>query len=284
LEKNRSIISLITSRFYLLPLLSMSLLLSMSAASGAENLTAEQVFFEADQRYTGDTSIADYSLTLVDRRGRERVRSLRMFSKEYDDNSKTLTQFDSPADIRGTSYLYFDWDDENLDDDSWLFLPSLQRVKRIATSDTSDSFLGSDFTFADINGFEYNWYDYHFISESDVIDGQDCWVVELVPKPEFKDKAEDATGYSKTQTWIRKDNFVHVRGEVNLIKGNRIKFFSSSEIEQDDGIWTIKRRQVVTTRNGRQEHASVLQIEDVSYNDELSDEMFTTEFMQRGLN
>jgi hypothetical protein len=261
----------------------LSLLLGVSSASGAENLTAAQVFFEADQRYTGDTSIADYSLTLVDRRGRERVRNLRMFTKEYDDNSKSLTQFESPADIRGTSYLNYDWDDENVDDDSWLYLPSLQRVKRIATSDTSDSFLGSDFTFADINGFEYNWYDYRFINESEVIDGQECWVVELIPKPEFKDKAEDATGYSQTQTWIRKDNFVHVRGQVSEIRGNRIKYFNSSEIEEIDGVWTVKRRQVITTRNGRQEHASVLQIEDVRYNEELSDDMFTTENLQRGL-
>jgi hypothetical protein len=257
--------------------------LTMTTAHSAAEMSAEEVIFEVDRRYDGDTAIVDYTLVLIDRRDRERTRNLRMYSKDYGLDTKTLSQFDSPADIRGTAYLNFDWEDEDSDDDSWLYLPSLQRVKRIASSDTSDSFLGSDFTFADINGLEIDWYNYSFINESEVIDGQECWVIEITPKPEFKKKAEDATGYTKSQTWIRKDNFLQVRGQAWELRGNRIKYFNSSEIEEIDGIWTVKRMQVVTTRNNRQEHASVLQVEDVSYNVDLSDDMFTTEFMQRGL-
>ncbi|MBL4820572.1 MAG: outer membrane lipoprotein-sorting protein [Gammaproteobacteria bacterium] len=253
------------------------------SSTQAEELNAEQVIKQADERYDGDTAIVDYTLVLIDRRDRQRSRKLRMYSKDYGKDSKTLSQFDSPADIRGTGYLNFDWDDADADDDSWLYLPSLQRVKRIASSDTSDSFLGSDFTYADINGLEIEWYDYTFISESEMVDGFECWVIEISPKPEFKKKAEEATGYSKTHTWIRKDNFLQVRGQAWVLRGNRIKYFNSSEIEEIDGIWTVKRLQVVTTRNDRQEHASVLQVEAVVYNTQLSDDVFTTEYMQRGL-
>ena len=115
------------------------------------------------------------------------------------------------------------------------------------------------------------------------MDGQDCWVIDIVAKPEVREKAEDATGYSRLRTWIRKDNFLQQRAQAWELRGNRIKYFNSSEIEQIDGIWTIKRMQVITTRNDRQEHASVLQVEDVSYNVELGDDIFTTESMQRGL-
>ena len=250
---------------------------------GAAELSAEAVIQQADRRYDGDTAVANYSLVLVDRRGRERTRNLRMYSKDYGLDTKTLSQFDFPADIRGTAYLNVDWDDPETDDDSWLYLPSLQRVKRIASSDTSDSFLGSDFTYGDINGLEVSWYNYSFINESEIIDGQECWVIEIVPKPEFKDKAEDSTGYSKRHTWISKDNFLQIRALAWELRGNRIKYFNSSDIEEIDGIWTIKRMQVVSTRNDRQEHASILQIEDISYNVDLSDNMFTTEYMQRGL-
>ena len=236
-----------------------------------------------DDRYAGDSAIAEYTMVLIDRRDRRRVRNLRIYSKDFGRDSKTLSYFESPADIRGTSYLNFDWDDPDRDDDSWLYLPSLQRVKRLSTGDRSDSFLGSDFTYADINGFEIDWYDYRFITESEMVDGQDCWVIEVTPKPEFRQRAEDETGYSKMQTWIRKDNFVQARGQVWELRGNRIKFFTSSEIEQIDGVWTVKRLQVVTTRNGRQEHASVLQLNDVQYNIDVPDELFTTEYMQRGL-
>jgi len=258
-------------------------LVTLPAFGQANELSAAEIIERHDNLYDGDTSVVDYRLILIDRRSRQRERNLRMYSKDYGEDARSLSQFDSPADIRGTAYLNYDWDDPDTDDDSWLYLPSLQRVKRIATSDTSDSFLGSDFTYADINGLETSWYDYSFFSESEVVDGQDCWVIDIVAKPEIRDKAEDATGYSQLRTWIRKDNFLQQRAQAWELRGNRIKYFNSSEIEQIDGIWTIKRMQVITTRNGRQEHASVLQVDDVSYNVELADELFTTGNMQRGL-
>ena len=116
-----------------------------------------------------------------------------------------------------------------------------------------------------------------------MVDGKDCWVIEVTPKPEFRQRAEDETGYSKMQTWIRKGNFIQARSQVCELRGNRIKFFTSSEIEQIDGVWTVKRLQVVTTRNGRQEHASVLQLNNVQYNIDVPDEVFTTEYMKRSL-
>jgi len=249
----------------------------------AAELSAREVMERVDNRYDGDTAIADYTMVLIDRRERQRTRSLRIYSKDYGEDSRQLSQFESPVDIRGTAYLNFDWDDAERDDDSWLYLPALQRVRRIASSDTSDSFLGSDFTYADINGIELSWYDFTFVNESEQVDGFDTWVIEATAKTEFKEKAEDATGYSKLQSWIRKDNFVQVRGQAWELRGNRIKYFTASEIEEIDGIWTVRRLQAITTRNGRQEHASVLQLNNVVYNDPVDDELFTTETMQRGL-
>jgi len=254
-----------------------------TGAVTAQDLTAYDVMMQVENRDSGESSVGDYTMVLIDRRDRQRVRNLRIYSKDFGEDNKALSLFETPADIRGTAYLNFDWDDQDRDDDSWLYLPALQRVKRIASSDTSDSFLGSDFTYADINGYELDWYDYTFINESETVDDLEVWVVEAIPKPEFKDKAEDATGYSKMQSWIRKDNFVQVRGQVWELKGNKIKYFNSTEIELIDDIWTTKRLQVVTTRNGRQEHASVLQINSIDYNVAVDDLSFTTEYMQRGL-
>ncbi len=257
--------------------------LSLSTALQANDLSAADIMEKVDSRYDGDSSIGELTMVLIDRRDRQRTRNLRIYSKDFGDDTKTLSLFESPADIRGTAYLNFDWNDASRDDDSWLYLPALQRVKRIATSDTSDSFMGSDFTFADINGYEIDWFDYSFINESEVIDGHEVWVIEATPKPEFKERAEQATGYYKMQTWIRKDIFVQVRGQAWELKGNRIKYFNSSELELIDDIWTTKRLQVISTRNGRQEHASVLQINSIQYNTEIDDDTFSTESMQRGL-
>lgn len=264
-------------------LLAFSFMSSSQVFAAESQLSAAEVMRLVDEREDGDSAIANYSLILIDRRDRQRVRELKIYSRDFNEDSKALSLFESPADIRGTAYLNFDWDNTERDDDSWLYLPSLQKVKRLATGDKSDSFLGSDFTYADFNGFEIEWYDYSFLNESEIVDGFDCWVIEAIPKPEFKERAEAETGYSKLQSWIRKDNFVQLRGQAWELRGNRIKFFTSSDIEQIDGIWTIKRLQAVTTRNGRQEHASVLQMNDIEYNADVNEERFTTEYMQRGL-
>lgn len=265
----------------LLPFFYVAVLLSVN--STAAEYSAEEIMRMVDERYDGDTSISDVTMVLIDKRDRQRVRDLKLYSKNYDVDRKTLSLFESPADIRGTSYLNFDWDDSLRDDDSWLYLPALQRVKRLATSDTSDSFLGSDFTYADINGFEVDWYDYSFVNESEVVDGEECWVIEITPKPEFKDRAEEATGYSKMQSWVSKEKLLQLRGQVWELRGNRVKFFTSAEVELVEDIWTVKRLQAITTRNGRQEHASVLQINSIDYNVEVADDLLTTEAMQRGL-
>jgi outer membrane lipoprotein-sorting protein len=251
--------------------------------ANAAEFTAAEIMQRVDERFDGDSSIAEVSMVLIDRRNRQRVRDLRIYAKDTAEDSKTLSLFETPADIRGTAYLHFDWDDAERDDDSWLYLPSLQRVKRITSGDTADSFLGSDFTYADINGFEIDWYDYAFVSESEMIDGEESWIIEAIPKPAFKERAEEATGYSKMQSWISKESYLQLRSQAWELRGNRIKYFTASDIQLIDEIWTIKRLQVVTSRNGRQEHASVLQINSIEYNVEVDDSLFTTEYMQRGL-
>ncbi len=262
---------------------SMLAIFSIPTQLYAAEFTAAEIMQRVDDREDGSSMVAEYTMVLIDRRDRQRVRDLKLYSKDYGADTRVLSLFESPADIRGTAYLNMDWDDPARDDDSWLYLPALQRVKRLASSDTSDSFLGSDFTYADINGFELAWYDYELVNSSELIDGHDTWVIEAIPKPEFKTLAENATGYSKLQSWIRKDNFLQLRGQAWELRGNRIKYFTASEIELIDDIWTVGKLQAITTRNGSQEHASVLQVKSIQYNTELGDEIFTAEYMERGL-
>ena len=272
----------ITARRLKSALYSCCILFMFPASSLSAEYSAEEVMRRVDEREAGDSSVSDITLVLIDRRERQRIRNLKLYSKNYGEDTKTLSLFESPADIRGTAYLNFDWNNSLRDDDSWLYLPALQRVKRLASSDTSDSFLGSDFTYADINGFEVDWYDYSFVNESEMIDGEDCWVIEIIAKSEFKDRAEEATGYSKMQSWVSKEKFIQLRGQFWELRGNRIKFFTASEVELVEDIWTVKRLQAITTRNDRQEHASILQIKSIDYNVDVADELLTTQAMQRG--
>jgi hypothetical protein len=250
----------------------------------AEGLTAYDVMKKVDDRYDGDTGVGSSKMILIDSRDRQRVRDFSLFRKDDGEDTKTISFFSSPADIQGTAYLNYDWDDETREDDSWLYLPALQKVKRIAAGDKSDPFLGSDFSYADINGQEFTWYDYTFINDSEEVDGQDCWVIEVVPKPEFKDKAEETTGNLKSHTWVRKDNFVQVRGKIWVKRGDKVKYFSASDLQLIDEVWTPMKLQMITTKKDKREHASIIQVETIEYNKPLNDELFSTETMQRGIN
>lgn len=255
-------------------------------AEGESNkaLSATEVMTLVDEREDGESAITNSTMVLIDKKNRQRIRNLEGYRKDYNDNTKSISYFQSPADIKGTTYLNYDWDEESREDDSWLYLPALQQVKRIAAGDKSDAFLGSDFTYSDINGLELSWYDYSFINESEIVDGQDCWVIAIKPKAELHDEVVDATGYLHSETWVRKDNFVQVKGKIWVKRGKKIKYFSAAEIEQIDGIWTPKKLQMITTKKDKREHATVLQINDISYNQEINDDLFKSETMQRGIN
>ncbi len=255
---------------------------SLANASELSNeLSAYQIMVKVDALDEGKSSVANSTMVLIDRRNKQRVRHFKQYSKQYTDSTKYMAYFLTPADLKNTVYINHDWDDSVQDDDSWLYLPALQKSKRIASADRSGSFLGSDFSYSDISGFELTWYDYQIINESEIIDGHDCWVIEYHAKPEFKEKALSATRDLKTKTWVRKDNFVQVKSQIWKDRGGRIKYYSASDIEKIDGIWTVKKMQMVTTKKGKKQHASILLMRDVKYDVPVADRLFQPENMQR---
>lgn len=259
-----------------------ALMLVAAGLTQASELTAREIMERVDARDTGESSQADAQLILIDDKGRERVRNLRMLSLEEGDTTKSITFFRSPTDVAGTAYLSFDHDADR-DDEAWLYLPALKQVRRIAAGDRSGSFMGSDFSYSDLSGPNIDWYNYRLISADESVNGHPAWRIESTPKAEYEDRVEEETGYERSELWIRKDNFVQVQAKMWVEDGGRIKYFSASELEQIDGIWTAQRSQMITTRNGEREHASVLQLQRIDYNGETDADQFTTQAMQQGI-
>lgn len=242
-----------------------------------------EVMQNNDNLEDGNSSKGLTTMTLIDRKDRERVRELQMYSKDFGEDVKSVSFFLTPADVKGTGYLNFDWQDEATDDDSWLYLPALQKVKRIAAGDKSGSFMGSDFSYADINGTNIDWYNYEFINELAEVNGKPAWHIQSTPKPELSKQVYKETGVKQSEIWILKENFVQVKAKITMTKGGKTKYFQASELEQIDGIWTAKRMQMVTTKAGKKVHASVLQVKQIAYNVDVADNLFTTSAMQRGI-
>ena len=259
------------------------LFLSTSYSQETKSLTAKQVMEKVDSRNDGDTSISDMIMILIDKKSKQRVRLLKNYNKDYGKDTKGIIFFLSPADVRNTSYLSWDWDAKDKDDDSWLYLPALRRVKRIASGDKSGSFMGSDFSYYDINGIEIKDWDYAYTSTSEMIDGHDTWVIQGKPNAEKKNEVIKETGYLKTLAWVRKDNFMIVKAKSWVKKGKKIKYFRAKDIRKENNIWTAFEVSMVITRQGKKEHSSVIRIQKIIYNSGIEDRMFTTQRMERGL-
>lgn len=249
-------------------------------ATEQKELSAAQIMKKVDERYTGDTRMSTSLLTLIDKKDRQRNRELKLFGLENKEVEKSIIYFLSPSDVKGTAYMSFDWKDESKEDDAWLYLPALSKVRRVASNDESGAFMGSDFSYADINGNDYQDYHYKMLTQSERVDGHDCWVIVSQPKDE---SIVDKTGYTESKSWVRKDIFMVIQSQIFVKKAGRIKYFSASDIEQIDGIWTAKALQMITTRNGQKEHASVLKFDKILYNQKVDENIFDTDAMQRGI-
>lgn len=154
---------------------------------------------ESDVR---DRGFGDYRATLTmvlrNTRGQTSVRKLKMSIKETSgDGDKTLVVFDEPGDVKGTSLLTYAH--KTGDDDQWLFIPSLKRVKRIASSNKSASFMGSEFSYEDLVSQEVGKFTYRYVGE-DSLDTVRCHVIDRYP-------VSEDSGYRRQRVWMDKSDF-----------------------------------------------------------------------------
>ena len=176
----------------LLPLLLILLPLSSIAETPEEKGLA--ISIEADRRDRGwHDQTADLIMTLKNKHGQESRRKIRTRAIEVEnDGDKGLTIFDEPRDVKGTALLSYSHKVEN--DDQWLYLPALKRVKRIASANKSGAFMGSEFAYEDVSSQEVEKYTYKYLRDES-LDGQLCFVVGRYPVSKY-------SGYTRQVVWI----------------------------------------------------------------------------------
>ncbi len=243
-------------------------------------LNGREIMEKVNARDTGDRSITEMEMILIDKKGKKRVRKLKTFGLEKGKDSLSLMFFLSPADVRNTGFLTFDYDESGKDDDQWLFLPALRKTKRIAAGDKSGSFMGSDLNYSDMTSSDLNLYEYTLMKETEV-KGQKVWQIKAVPKT----KAEaEKSGYSKSVVFIRQDNYVMIRGVRWVHKKKRNKYLDVRKLEKIDGIW-VSTELHVTTKSGKKTlHKTILKQKNVHFNqDEVNEDLFSIRRLEKGL-
>jgi len=246
--------------------------------ASADEPEARRIMEQVDQRDDGDNQSSNLEMILIDKRGKQRVRELKSFRKDKGEDTHTLMFFLSPADVEDTGFLTYDYDDPDRDDDQWLYLPALKKTKRIAASNKSGSFMGSDFSYADMTDRPLSKYDYTLIQESE-IDGHPIWVIQSIPTEEDE---IDETGYTKSIQFVRKDNYVAIRAKIWLKKGRRHKYMEVKELTQIDGIW-VSTLMTMTTKKGKQTlHKTLLRTSDVKFDQPLVFDDFSVRGLEAG--
>jgi outer membrane lipoprotein-sorting protein len=252
--------------------------LGRAGSADAEALNPREIMERVDARDDGDNSTQDMEMILIDRNGGERVRNLRVFGRDEGKDEYSIMFFLTPADVKDTGFLTYDYRDPSRDDDQWLYLPALKRTKRVASSDKSGSFMGSDFSYADMTKRPLDDYQYTLMGETE-IEAQSVWQIEAVPTT---DREKDETGYEKFQTFVRKDNYVVVRGVYWVKKGGRLKYYDVRKLERIDGIWVATEMDMTTKQGTETLHKTVLHVRNVRFNQALPSDLFTVRRLEKG--
>ncbi len=157
---------------------------------------------------------ASLIMILKNQRGETSVRRIRSMTLEgTDDGDKSLLIFDSPADVKGTKFLTFSH--KHSDDDQWLYLPALKRVKRISSSNKGGSFMGSEFSYEDMTAPVLEKYDYKYLGD-DNYKGRKVFLVERYPK-------DPHSLYSKQVTWTDQEHYIPWKIEYFNRRGKHLK-------------------------------------------------------------
>ncbi len=210
--------------------------------------TAEEkglaIAVEADKR---DTGFSDFSASMVmelrNKQGDVSKRTIRLQTLEViGDGDKSMSIFDSPADVKGTSFLTFSHAIKP--DEQWLYLPALKRVKRINSKNKSGPFMGSEFAYEDLASQEIEKYTYKYIRDEN-LNGVDCFVIERYP-------AYEHSGYTRQLVWVNKEKYVAEKIEFYDRKNDLLKTLTNNDYQQYLGqYWRPNEMLMKNHQNGK---------------------------------
>jgi len=218
-------------------------------------------------------------MEMTDRHGKVRVRETKAFRKYFGDEKRTVIFYLAPKNIKDTAFLTYDYADNSQDDDQWLYLPAMRKVRRISASDRGDYFLGTDFSFEDIKletRVSLEDYTRKTIAE-DSIDGVHCYVVE---ETAITSEIADELGHSRRESCVDDNLWIVLKSKVWDTQNKLLKTTYFKDIFSVQGILTTHTMEVENHKTG---HKTRFDFSEVNYEDGVNDRVFTKNALKRGL-
>jgi hypothetical protein len=231
---------------------------------------ARQIAERSSQAVDFDDMEMAATLTIFDNKGNSRVRQIANASKKFGGVGKTLMKFLAPADVKGTAMLIHDYDDK--DDDMWIYLPSLRKTRRIVSGEKGKSFMGSEFSNADMARPNLDQFT-HKLLGSERYNGADCWKVESV----CLDPGQ--YGFSRKIDWVEKTTYLTQKIEFYDAGGKRFKeMFLKDYRKQPNGKYFCFLLEMKNLQSGRH---SVISIDKFQMGSKFAENYFSADNLER---
>ncbi len=245
------------------------IVLSMIVAS-LFAISNEDVAKNADKVTDGFiSSSANMTMTLINARGQKITREMKSKTLEGKNGDKSLMVFLTPADVKGTKMLTHEH--INGDDDQWMYLPALKRVKRIASKNKSGSFMGSEFSYEDTANSNWEKFTYENDLQEVVLNGMKCYKGTRYPK-------DKNSGYTKQITWIDMKNLLVQKVDYYDRKKEHLKTAIFTEYKNIDGIWRMGK---IVMQNHQNSKSTILNWSDDKIKVGLTNKDFTKRRFKR---
>lgn len=250
----------------------------LAAPSASADLGADEIVTKVNAVDDGLQLSRKLTMTLTDKRGRSRVRETMAYRKYFGEEKKLVLFYRQPSNVRGTGFLTFDYPEAEKDDDQWLYLPALRKVRRISASDRGDYFLGTDMSYEDMKRegkLEPRDYSYSVV-KLEQAEGREAYRMQGIPHS--KEIAKEL-GYGRVEFWVDTSNWVIFKSEFWDVRGKHLKTLKVDGIRQVDNIWT---RHIMTVKNHKTGHSTRFEFSEVDYLSPVKDSLFSKSSLKRG--
>jgi len=230
--------------------------------------------------YQGADGKATVNMTITDSQERTRERRLIILRRDQPDPSaedgdqkddnycgaqKIYAYFDRPADVNKTVFMV--WKNLDRDDDRWMYLPALDLVKRISSTDKRTSFVGSHFYYEDVSGRNIDDDVHELIKTTD-----DYYVLKNTPKN------KDIVEFSYFEMWIHKASFLVVKIDYYDSENKKYRVYEALQVENIQGFPTVIKARMSDLKTGGN---TILEYSDVEYNIDIPEDIFTERYLRR---
>jgi outer membrane lipoprotein-sorting protein len=241
-------------------------------AQSAAVQDAASIVQASRSRIDAETVSSRSRMVITAKNGSSSERVIDQYSKDdVQGNDRMVIVFQQPASVRGTRFLTLEKTAGGKD--QWIYLPSLGKVRRIAATEGSGSFMGTDMSYDDLNAqSRKTGEDAHTLLREEQYDGVPCYIIQSIPK-------NSSYQYGKMILWIDKAALVNYKIEMYDRRGTLVKVMESFGFHDVQGYLTPAEIKVATIAAGT---STSIYTDIIKYGDPIPEGVFTTVYLETG--